>query len=1277
MNEEKKLISVSKNFQSSVNIAYDLRDKKKVRDFIPTRESLAVIEELFESVFAPSSSRARILIGAYGKGKSHIVLEALNLLFEKDKKIFGRLLEKIKEENFGLYEDISNYLLSKRKILPVIISGSSTSLSQSFLLSLYQTLKQNELERFMPDTNFMAAVKTIQKWKEEYPLAYKALKAELGVPVKDFVSRLNDFDDKSYEQFEKIYPKITSGSVFNPFSNFDIVELYENVSKKLSESKEGFEGVFVVYDEFSKYLESSISNASINDIKLLQDFAEKCCRSSGAGNKNQLHLLLISHKEFSNYIDNLPKEKVDGWKGVSERFKRVVLNSDYSQVYEVIGEVIQKDKNLWPKFYKAHKTEFESRSETKSAQKLFFCKKEECQNVAKNCYPLSPFASYVLPRLSEKIAQNERTMFTFLAGNEKHSLASVLEKKGFEQDKVSFVECDVLFDYFEGSLRNESYSSPIKKTYSKAKKCLESLKGESGPGKKMQERIIKTVCLIYCLEQFERLSPTAETLADIYSYKKDDWKVVSEAIESLQKKNLLYLSRSNGFLILKENLSLDLSELLPNIIEKRKHKISEVQILNALNQEKYLYPVKYNIQRAMTRYFDFKFFFANKNDSFIKYEEEESLCVDGLAVALLFAGDESGESEKEQKEKIDYARRLSEKLKFGCLIVRKTNDFKNIARQLREIDAIEFLKTTNAQDKILLDELALMQEDLFASVQKFIQDFTHPENEKSLYFYLGKEKKLYRRSQLDSLLSEICESNFTKTPVVNNETLNKNILSGAADKSRRLLIDAILNSDAGDLGIEGGQELSFMRSALCVPGVLDFKKDHKFFDAASENLKENFKGLFCEIDAFIKKAQKESLELAGLVKLLSDKKNKIGLRRGLIPIYLSVSFSKIKRNALIKNEAGELALDSKTLCDLAENPEGFTLRVVSFDQPKAIYIKALCSMFEEHSFEKSVDPEKITYSQLVSLMLSWYRSLPKYSREKKIGMKKENVRFMGELKNALSNSQKFLFEILPDVFATDDFAFALVQKLEEAKSERERALNGLEETLASLTKRIFTEKIEEFKGAGKKRTFKESSSADESLCALYQKYAFLLQSGDAQIMNHKFENGAESVFAVFEHCGGDEHKIINTLSPVLTGINAVDWNDSTIETFERRLCEFLEALSDYAKRARGSSGGEAVLQKERERLERNEATAEPRMTRPEQNGESQAVREAPKIQDINEHRILFAGKNESVHFSRIECSKKAQGLQKELLNILDEYGQSVTKSEKREVLMSVLKELCK
>ncbi len=75
-----KNIWVEKGFRTSINVAYDLHNKEKVKSFIPTMSSIDVIEDVMLSTSVPDRGRSRILIGAYGKGKSHIVLMLMSLL---------------------------------------------------------------------------------------------------------------------------------------------------------------------------------------------------------------------------------------------------------------------------------------------------------------------------------------------------------------------------------------------------------------------------------------------------------------------------------------------------------------------------------------------------------------------------------------------------------------------------------------------------------------------------------------------------------------------------------------------------------------------------------------------------------------------------------------------------------------------------------------------------------------------------------------------------------------------------------------------------------------------------------------------------------------------------------------------------------------------------------------------------------------------------------------------------------------------------------------------
>ena len=90
-----EMISVASGFQYSVNISYDLNNDEKLKNFIPTQSALNLLEDILLSMHPTSTERARVLIGAYGKGKSHIVLTILSMIMKKEQRLFEKVMPKI------------------------------------------------------------------------------------------------------------------------------------------------------------------------------------------------------------------------------------------------------------------------------------------------------------------------------------------------------------------------------------------------------------------------------------------------------------------------------------------------------------------------------------------------------------------------------------------------------------------------------------------------------------------------------------------------------------------------------------------------------------------------------------------------------------------------------------------------------------------------------------------------------------------------------------------------------------------------------------------------------------------------------------------------------------------------------------------------------------------------------------------------------------------------------------------------------------------------------
>ena len=187
-----QMIEISKGFQSSVNIEYDLHSSNRISEFIPTRACLDIIDSIISSTDPQSTLRAKILTGAYGRGKSCCVLIALSILFEynADKMFFIELLERIKSADELLYKRISNYRSAGKRLFPVVINGNSGNMTQAFLSGLQNALNVYGMSDIMPETFFDSAVKTIDRWQNDYPETYQKLSERLKCGGEEFKDSL-------------------------------------------------------------------------------------------------------------------------------------------------------------------------------------------------------------------------------------------------------------------------------------------------------------------------------------------------------------------------------------------------------------------------------------------------------------------------------------------------------------------------------------------------------------------------------------------------------------------------------------------------------------------------------------------------------------------------------------------------------------------------------------------------------------------------------------------------------------------------------------------------------------------------------------------------------------------------------------------------------------------------------------------------------------------------------------------------------------------------------
>jgi len=1205
------LISIESGFQTSINIAYDLNNTGKIRGFIPTRSAVDVFEDIILSTADNSTQRARMLIGAYGRGKSHIVLVLLALLRLKDAELFSDILKKIQETNHDLYCFIMEYLNSSKRILPIVVSGNSNSLTQSFLSALQQTLSDENLSDLMPDTHFFAAVNAINNWRENYPKTFAKFSELLAEPIDSFVLKLKEFDVEAFTVFQRLYPQLTSGSEFNPFLGFDVVDLYEKVVDKLPEK--GYAGAYIVYDEFSKYLESSISSASLSDIKLLQDFAEKCNRSG----KKQMHLLLICHKDISNYIDsNLAKEKVDGWRGVSGRFTHITLHNNYSQMYEIISAVIKKDPTGWFEFEAAHRQQFNELIQRFVSNGMLDKADETTARAAViGCFPLHPISTFILPRLSEKVAQNERTLFTFLSSDEKNTLAAFVRSS--VASDFAMLTPDAIYDYFEPLLRKEPYTSSTHQQYKLTESVLRRVDENS-----LGAKIIKTISLIYIVEQFEKLPPLVDVIIDTYRDSVSDIKEISDAISDLMDKEcLIYLRRSNNYLKLKESSGVDIRSEIARTIENLKAIESVTGILNDYSFDNYFYPNRYNDEKEIVRYFDFAFISSKEFWSIVDWNDyiSNATRADGIVLAIVPSGDEDI---IRIREMVSSSSMSSPRMVF---IVPK--EYKEIEHFAYEYSAVKKLKALAIDDAALSDEYDIYIEDLDEVISGFICIYTRPELGLAEFYYNRALQRIFRKAQVSELLSRICEVLYPNTPVINNESINKNDLPTVAINSRaKLLIGLLADEYSSNFGLSGsGQDVSIMRSTLIQTGVMRDVDTIPALVIHPED--ENIYHMLSVItDFFNAAATVNGSSFSVLYEALTKPgAHGIGLKRGVIPIYIAVVLHEIKKNIVITSNGQEMKLSADLLNSINENPAGFSVIFVAWNDEKLQYMSELESIFADFVIEKEKSFNSFSY--LVFAMNRWYMSLPKYAKEmdsiyrgkdhpsEKIP--KDKRKFINSLKLPDPNAREYLFEKVFSIFNLKDFNLVVVDAIRRTKQIYDDAKVSLLSTLCSDVKSMFSQ-----------------HGSKASVCSAAKDWYETLNENT---LNHLFADNESRILEVFQSVTTNDSQFIERLGKVTCSLRLDDWNAKTIPLFLEYLKQFKETVDSFNKQSSQSSISS------------------------------------------DEYRITFVdetGKEITKSFAKVDYSSRAKLLLNAVANAIDEMGESISEQEKRQVLIDMLEKLC-
>lgn len=917
-----KYFEINKNFQSSINLELDLGNESKIYEYIPTTDICDVLKKYIKAVLGKTKEKATTLVGPYGKGKSFLLLVLSYILSNnKETECWHDLAERIKKVDIELFDLMMEIKEKNLTLITLIINSNYENLNQSFMISLNEGLKKHKIEKLIPRNAFSLALKEMSKWKEDKETSKdlkKLCESMSGTTYDEIETGLKQYSKESYDIFCKLYYCIHRGVPFNPFINSDIVKIYTDVTYQLKSY--GYSGLFIIFDEFSKFIESSSVDVS-KGLKIIQDFAEKCTRS---GKSDQLHLCCVTHKNISLY----KTDKTDSFKAIEGRFTEVRFNRSLEENYQIISSAIIKKKGakeIAETYFKDNNRNF-----YKEIEKLKIFNSEK--NFYKSLFPLNPLTSFSLIQLSELAAQNERTLYTFLSDTDINSFNYFIQNNDI---KDGLFNVDKIYDYFSSLFQNEERNY-IKNIWYRAESISSKLDSA------FDKKIIKTLAIILMINNVDKLPPTEQIVA----------LCLQKTLEETEKeiKNLLashYLRKSNLNNLLSFALSNTkyIDERIA-ILSKTKFKdLDEALLANKLNDNRFILPRKHNEERKITRFF--KVIYISE-ESFVNLSNfdiffEKNFC-DGVVLNLLRYS-LSKEQILNKVKKVNNQRIVvcfpneiispifrDELIRFTCL-----NDILQFETNLDDVSKEEI--------NLLLDEASDNIKELFSAYF----------DNKSKVAYVNSK---YKDTNISSLLSKILDNYFPKKLIFNNELVNKHELSKQYRKAVNNIIDLVLNNETTDLSPtspEGFTRKSILESNEKEADFREVIDSIKSTILGLEGKKENFTALFSYLEAA-----------------------PYGIRKGVIPILLSKAISELsnnKTNIILYYEKKEIILNADNLVK-AIGKDSYYLSSTKGSIEQKKYIGSLMKQFDV----KSTNSSRLDIINLTNSIKKYFMGLPNFIR---------------------------------------------------------------------------------------------------------------------------------------------------------------------------------------------------------------------------------------------------------------------------------------------------------
>lgn len=752
----------------------------------------------------------------------------------------------------------------------------------------------------------------------------------------DFVKLVGSYSS-IIEQFEQ---------AFDVESNKNQQEsILSEIFNKYHSLGNGNKILFILIDEFGKFLEYASKHNPEKELYFIQQLAEFCNNP-----KHNIVLITTVHQNIESYAYGLSKNQQQEWTKVKGRFREITFNEPVEQLLFLASEYVSENFEN-----KTSKAVIEECLKLTVETKAFNFNSDFLSEIASKLYPLDILAANVLTLALQKYGQNERSLFSFLESSDHTGLAK------FNKLENPFYNLSNVYDYL-----NFNFYSFLTSRYNPDFSAWSSIRSSIEEVERVFETdihdYIKTVKTIGLLNTFSASGAVLD-LSFLISYLQLACGVenAKKIIKDLETKSIIrYRNYSNQF-VLFEGTDLDIEFAL----NEAGNKISEVvDVTSLLKKHIEFNPVfakQYSYTYGTPRYLEYVI-----SDTPINEVPEGE--IDGF-VNLVF-NDKINEGFVKKKSE------SQEEAIIYCYFKNST-EIKNL---LFEIEKSERVLKENEDDRVAKRELEIILQSQITLLKNQITKkglFT----KNVTWFFKGKKKTIKNETDFKKLISQVCSEVYDATPIFKNELVNKHKISPSIYTAKNRYFSALTNDwDKENLGFEDSKfppEKTIYLSLLKENGISPIRENST--DVISIKKDSSFKKLWNASEDFLESAKSEQLKVSELYDLLSKRPFK--LKQGLIDFWVP-TFLFLKRDdfAIFNEDSYIPQLSEENLALIAKLPEKYSIKTFDIEGVKLDIFNSYRT-FLNISTDKKFNNE--SFIETIKPFIVFYKQLPEYSKNTK------------------------------------------------------------------------------------------------------------------------------------------------------------------------------------------------------------------------------------------------------------------------------------------------------